>query len=106
MPDSQSYDVGYTDIAVHTSRKSLGESWRSRDKEVSRQLDELERISQHERDKQLGQDYFTDIEDFYNLADQNSNALPSYRPRVRIPQLQTLVLNEATDLTDSSHKVY
>ena len=100
------FDVGYTDIPIPRAPVPSGDSWRSADRAIARQIDELERISQYERDKQLGQDYFTDIEDFYNLSDNQSNALPSYRPRVSIPQLQTLVLNEATDLTDSSPKVY
>jgi hypothetical protein len=104
-----SSEVGYVDIPVpniSTSRKSGDPTGLAADKQVSRQIDELERISQYERDKQLGADYFSDIEDFYNLSDQSSNALPSYRPRVRVPQLQTLVLNEATDLTDAIPKVY
>lgn len=104
-------EVGYVDIpfgspTVQTSRKSGADYGLDSDRALARQLDELERISQYERDKALGADYFTDIEDFYNLTEQSGNALPSYRPRVRIPQLQTLVLNEATDLTDSVPKVY
>lgn len=77
----------------------------STDRSVTRQLDELERISTTERNKHLGADYFRDIKEFYSLNDDYSNR-PSYRPSVKIPQLQTLVLNEATDITDSSIKVY
>ncbi len=77
----------------------------SADKQVSNQLDELERISTAERNKHLGQEYFSDIKEFYELNDDHRN-WPSYRPSVKIPQLQTLVLNEATDITDASIKVY
>lgn len=71
---------------------------------ITRQLDELERISDQERDKHLGKDYFQDIKTFYSLEDDRIGV--SWRPQVRIPQLQTLVLNEATDITDASIKVY
>jgi hypothetical protein len=71
---------------------------------VTRQLDELERISVQERDKHLGKDYFRDIKEFYALEDNRPQL--NFRPAVQIPQLQTLVLNEATDITDASIKVY
>jgi hypothetical protein len=93
--------VGYD---VVTEKKSLPPEV-SADRAIIRQLDELERISTTERDKYLGRDYFRDIKEFYNLTDDGGNR-PSYRPAVRIPQLQTLVLNEATDITDASIKVY
>ena len=76
------------------------------DRAISRQIDELERISQYERDRALGRDYFQDIEDFYNLCENTAVTSPSYKPLVKIPQLQTLVLNEATDISDCSPKVY
>jgi hypothetical protein len=93
--------VGYD---VITDKKS-GPSASDPDRALCRQLDELERCSMNERDKHLGRDYFRDIKEFYSLEDEIGN-FPSYRPRVRIPQLQTLVLNEATDITDSSPKIY
>jgi hypothetical protein len=80
-------------------------SYISADRSICKQLDELERISSAERDKHLGREYFRDIKEFYQLNDEHRN-WPSYRPSVRIPQLQTLVLNEATDITDASIKVY
>src|ERR1700722_5532487 len=89
---------------VVTERKSA-ETYQNPDVVVVRQLDELERISTQERDKHLGKEYFTNIEQFYALEDTREN-WPTYRPSVQIPQLQTLVLNEATDITDASIKVY
>lgn len=93
--------VGYE---VYTPSKSVPQIV-SADRVITRQLDELERISTTERDKHLGRDYFRDIKDFYNL-DDDQQQWPAYRPKVKIPQLQTLVLNEATDITDASIKVY
>lgn len=84
--------------------KKSSPTYQNPDKVVTRQLDELERISKQERDKHLGKEYFQDIKDFYALDDARPQL--SYRPSVSIPQLQTLVLNEATDITDASIKVY
>ena len=85
--------------------KKSSPTYNNPDKIITRQLDELERISTQERDKHLGKEYFSDIKSFYDLEDTRQN-WPTYRPSVKIPQLQTLVLNEATDITDSSIKVY
>lgn len=86
-------------------RKSSPDDYLVNDRSVARQIDELQRISQYERDKVLGRDYFRDIKNFYEIEDTNSN-FPSFKPNVKIPQLQTLVLNEATDITDASPKIY
>lgn len=94
--------VGYD---IVTERKSSPPVLSPTDRRVTRQLDELERISTSERNKHLGQDYFRDVKEFYNLNDDHRN-WPNYRPSVKIPQLQTLVLNEATDITDASIRVY
>jgi hypothetical protein len=94
-------DVGYDRVV--TERKSSS-SYANPDKQVTRQLDELERISQQERDKHLGKEYFTEIKKFYDIEDTRPQL--NFRPAVNIPQLQTLVLNEATDITDASIKVY
>ena len=93
--------VGYD---VITEKKS-SPAYQNPDKVVTRQLDELERVSRQERDKHLGKEYFQDIKTFYDLEDDGVSH-PVFRPSVKIPQLQTLVLNEATDITDSSIKVY
>lgn len=87
---------------VIDSRSKLSSS--NPDKSLIRQLDELERISTKERDNHLGKDYFQDVKSFYALEDDRLGT--NFRPQVRIPQLQTLVLNEATDITDASIKVY
>ena len=94
----------YVGIDVFTGRKSSPE-YDNPDRTIANQLDELERVSLSEREKHLGRDYFRDIKDFYSLEDERQN-YPNFRPLVRVPKLQTLVLNEATDITDSSPKIY
>lgn len=94
--------VGYDEVI---DRKS-SPNYANPDKTVCNQLDELERISRTERDKHLGKDYFQDIKEFYDLEDTRGGIVNTFRPQVQIPQLQTLVLNEATDITDASIKVY
>jgi len=88
------------------SDRKTSAAYSNPDKALTRQLDELERISRSERDKHLGKDYFTDIKSFYDLEDTKGGVVNYFRPQVKIPQLQTLVLNEATDITDASIKVY
>jgi hypothetical protein len=80
----------------------------SEDDVIARQIDELERVSSEERDRRLGMNWIRDMKDFYNLVSPNAtaNMTPTFRPRISIPELQTLVLNEATDLTSDSPKVY
>jgi hypothetical protein len=94
--------VGYDVV----TEKKTSPSYQNPDKRVTRQLDELERISRTERDKHLGKGYFDDIKSFYDLEDTRGGVINSFRPQVMIPQLQTLVLNEATDITDAAIKVY
>jgi hypothetical protein len=84
------------------SRKSENNA----DSIVSKQMDELFRLSQEERDRQLGANWYQDIEHFYSLTGISSSAAPSFRPRVVIPELQTLMLAEATDISESSPKVF
>src|SRR5215831_3256871 len=97
MPTFVGYDV--------ITEKKTSPNYANPDKHLVRQLDELERVSLAQRDKHLGRDYFSDIKEFYNLEDDLGN-FPTWRPRIRIPQLQTLVLNEATDITDTSPKIF
>lgn len=72
---------------------------------VSRQMDELFRLSIDERDRALGSEWFKEIDQFYSLTGISS-AAPSFRPRVVLPELQTLMLAEATDISETSPKVF
>ena len=70
-----------------------------------RSIDELQRIALDARDDFLGDDWGTKVKNFYALEGLLGKA-PSFRPQVKIPQLQVLSITEATDITDSSPKVY
>jgi hypothetical protein len=72
---------------------------------ISRHLDEWTRLSDDHRNATLGQVWLDDIEPFYNLVDQG-DPLPSFRPLIRIPQLQVLMAMEANDLTETSPEPY
>src|SRR5712692_3802013 len=71
----------------------------------ARAIDELQRIANDARDDFLGDDWANQAKKFYALEGLLGKA-PSFRPSVQIPQLQVLSISEATDLTDSSPKVY
>jgi hypothetical protein len=89
-----------------TTRKSVD---RSLDRSpLSRQIDEWTRLSGEARDKVLGQGYLENIQEFYTLADSGAqgNPIPTFRPTIKIPELQTLMLYEANDLSESSPVVY
>lgn len=69
------------------------------------QLDELQRINDDARRDCMGHDWFKQIKDFYLLRDTQQGT-PSFRPRVNIPELQVLMLQEASDLADLNIRVY
>jgi hypothetical protein len=77
------------------------------DAELCQQIEELRRIAEEERSRKLGPGFIREMKDFYNMVYAgSSNITPSYRPRFCIPELQNLLLNEATDLTDTDPKIY
>src|SRR5215472_16336397 len=60
-----------------------------------------------ERDKQLGPNWQTQYQDFFELRDVFGQAfIAGYMPPVKIPKLQMLGLQEATDVTDISPRIY
>lgn len=93
-----------TVVAMPISQRKSGSD--SPDSIVTKQLDELFRLSEEERDRQLGAQWFSEIQQFYTLTGINSAAAPSYRPKIVIPELQTLMLAEATDISESFPRVY
>ena len=88
-----------------TKPASSFEIKRANDRSISRQLDELVRIARAARDKSMGADAFRECRELYTIQGDEST-FPSFQPRVSIPQLQTLCLNEATDITDAVPKIY
>ena len=83
-----------------TSRKSA--PYRS---PISKHLDEWTRLSVDARNRALGSEWFDEVEKFYKLAG-DSDPLPSFRPSMRIPQLQVLMMHEANDLSETSPRPY
>lgn len=69
------------------------------------QLDALQDAADQERDRRLGAGWFDEVRSFYNI-DPATYSAPTFRPRIVIPELQVLMLNEATDLSDSIPKIY
>ena len=88
---------------IRTIRKSKDDD--TPHAQLIRQLDELQRVSQDAQREHYGIGWEQEVKNFYHLADTQGD-VPSFRPRVRIPQLQTLILNEATDLSDTTPIVY
>lgn len=87
-------------LALITSSKTA--DYRS---PISRHIDEWIRLSTDARDAKLGKNWFDDIEAFYQLTN-GSDPLPSFRPIVRVPQLQVLMMHEANDLSETSPRPY
>src|SRR5262252_2659840 len=87
-------------LALVTSRKSADYY-----SPISKHLDEWQRISREYRDQKLGQHWFDDCEAFYQLINA-SDPLPSFRPLIRVPQLQVLMMHEANDLSETSPRPY
>lgn len=89
-------------------RKALAnqqESQGSPDLPIIRQLDALMDAADNERDRRLGPGWFEEVRGFYNI-DPATYSAPTFRPRVVIPELQVLLLNEATDLSDAIPRVF
>ena len=76
------------------------------DRKISKQLDELQRMSKSEREQKQGPNHGEEMRALYNLSNYASTAVPSFRPRVILPEAQFLMMCEATDLTNDTPKVY
>lgn len=87
-----------------TAKKSATEVINS-DALLIRELDVLQELSRAHRDEFLGANWFSNVRDMYNLLPP-AVAAPTYRPYVNIPQFQTLMLMEASDMADEDPKVY
>lgn len=86
---------------VFTRRKST----RGDINPICQHIDEWQRLSIDHRNKVLGQNYLEDVEEFYMLSDSGAPT-PTFRPAVRVPELQTLMLYEANDLSETSPRIY
>lgn len=62
-------------------------------------------MADDKRNQMLGQDWMNQMELFYCLI-QSGGPMPSYRPLVRVPELQTLMMREANDLSEIMPRPY
>jgi len=90
--------------AILGTEKKSGPS--DAEQKISRQFDTLQRMAQQERVQRLGPNHIQEMKDFFELNYSSSTATPSYRPTVVLPELQYLLMAEATDLTNDSPKCY
>lgn len=88
-----------------TSRNQLNDTEAAELHLVS-QIDNLQRISQQQKRDQLGDRWFKEVREFYNLFPLPDTGTPVFRPTVRIPEAQMLGLMEAIDLTDIDPRIY
>lgn len=96
----------YAAPLIITEKKSDTDFESTRQRKISLQMDQLQRASMKERDLKLGQNWTQDMKDFYSLNYSSNTPTPSYRPRVIFPELQYLMMSEATDLTNDMPRVY
>src|ERR1700688_1863228 len=78
----------------------------SEERKISRQIDSLQQMSRRERDQKQGSDHAENMVQLFNLNSYSTAASPSFRPRVILPEVQFLMMCEATDLTNDTPKVY
>lgn len=72
-----------------------------------RQLDQLQQLSADYRRMFMGDNFFEEIRNFYNMTlNQPASRAPTFRPRIEIPQLQMFSCTEASDLADSDPRIY
>jgi hypothetical protein len=96
--------ISYVPYLVGTEKKSdTGPS--PAQKKISRQIDTLQRMAKREKSQKWGENWAQEMVDFHNL-EYATGASPNYRPRIILPELQYLLMSEATELTNDSPKVY
>jgi hypothetical protein len=87
-------------LHVVTSRKSV-----ETENPLSSHISEWQRLSKDHKNQVLGERWYEDMEAFYALTD-SGGPLPSFRPLIRTPELQTLMMREANDLTEVAPRPY
>lgn len=85
---------------LNTSRKSEPDM-----DPIARHIEDWQRVSRDHKAEKLGQDWFWTVETFYNLVD-SGGPLPSFRPLIRVPELQILMNLEANDLSETVPRPY
>ena len=73
---------------------------------INRQMDVLQSIAKNERDQRWGANHVAEMKDFFELNYYPATAQPSYRPRIILPEIQFLLMSEATELTSDMPKCF
>src|SRR5262249_32596385 len=73
--------------------------------QLVQQIDNLQRISEQQRNDSLGNQWFRTIRDAYNLTPRGSET-PVFRPQMQVPEGQVLGWMEAIDLTDVDPRIF
>ena len=76
------------------------------ERRISRQIDTLQAMAKREQSNRWGDSWVQDMHDFFELNYYPAAASPSYRPKVIMPELQYLLMSEATELTNDTPKTY
>jgi len=69
-------------------------------------IDEMIRLSYDKRRETHGDQFFDEIRSFYTFVPQIRTTNPSFRPKIRFPDLQMMVVQEAGDITDNLPIIY
>lgn len=69
-------------------------------------IDEMIRLGYDKRRETHGDQFFDEIRSFYNFVPQIRTTNPSFRPKIRFPDLQMMVVQEAGDITDNLPIIY
>lgn len=69
-------------------------------------VDEMIRLGYEKRRETHGDQFFDEVRSFYNFVPQIRTSNPSFRPRIRFPDLQMMVIQEAGDITDNEPIIY
>jgi len=71
----------------------------------AKHIEEWVRASEDYRNKQLGESFFKNAQELYAMKDPGTPS-PSFRPLIRIPMLQRIMLEEANQISDTSPQIY
>ena len=88
-------------MAAAVSNKNLTDKDR-----LVKQIDDLAQAAQQSRNRAMGQNWYDEIRQFIELKRAVEPIYPVFAPAVRIPALQMLMFQEATDLADISPRIY
>ena len=92
--------------SILTEKKTNPAGPSDAENKITQQLNTLQRMAQQEKDQRWGANHTQEMKDFFELQYNAQTATPSYRPTVILPELQYLLMAEATDLTNDTPKTY